>query len=93
MPEEKDDDTGPADDNRGYVMQYSMIISTLQANGDGTKEKDDTGTCTSSSSLPDLVPNGSDISCPSSDFDSDDDINFGIGNNLSFQNHPEIRLL
>ena len=89
MPEEKDDDTGPADDNRGYVMQYNMIISTLQANGDGTKEKDDTG----SSSLPDLVPNGSDISCPSSDFDSDDDINFGIGNNLSFQNHPEIRLL
>ena len=41
MPEEKDDDTGPADDNRGYLMQYNMIISTLQANGGGTKEKDD----------------------------------------------------
>ena len=61
-------------------MQYNMIISTLQANGDGTKEKDDTG----SSSLPDLVPNGSDISWPSSDFDSDDDINLPIGNNSKF---------
>ena len=26
MPEEKDDDTGPADDNRGYVMQYDARV-------------------------------------------------------------------